>query len=89
MKQFRILSAFLLGAALLTQVAAAADKRYYDKEGKDYHVHNNQEDRAYRLYLEEQHQQYRAFDRQKQAQQQQYFRWRHEHSDSILKIEIR
>ena len=89
-----ILSGFLLGAAFITPVAMTADdhhdKRYYDRDGHDYHVYNNQEDRAYRAYLTEQHQDYREFRRAKPAQQQQYFNWRHDHPDNTLfKIEIR
>jgi len=57
----RYLSAFLLSAALLVPVAALkADddhhhyRRYYDRDGRDYHVYNREEDRAYRSYLREQ-----------------------------------
>jgi hypothetical protein len=92
MKLSLILGGFLLGAALLAPVATADDhdKRYYDRDGRDYHVYNNQEDRAYRLYLGEQHQDYREFRKMKRNQQQQYFRWRHEHPDHVLfKVEVR
>jgi hypothetical protein len=92
MKRFLILAGFLAGAAFLTLPATAEDqhdKRYYDKDGKDYHVYNNQEDRAYRVYLEQQHREYRPFVKAKPTEQQQYFKWRHEHSDSVLKIEVR
>jgi len=94
MKRFQIFGGFLLGAALLAPIAMTAeehhDKRYYDREGRDYHVYNDQEDRAYRVYLGEQHQDYREFRRAKPAQQQLYFKWRHEHPDSVLfKVEVR
>ncbi len=94
MKRFLILSGFLMGAAFLTPVAATAethhDKIYHDKEGKDDHVFVGNEDRAYRLYLGEQHQDYRDFGRMNHTQQQQYFRWRHDHSDAVLfKVEIK
>lgn len=93
MERFLILSGFLLGAAFLAPMANADDhhdKKYYDRDGKDYHVYNNQEDRAYRAYLEEQHRTYQNFDKQKRDQQQQYFKWRHQHPDNVLfKIEIR
>ncbi len=94
MKRLLILGGFLLGAAFVAPSAATADdhhdKRYYDKEGHDYHVYNNQEDRAYRVYLGEQHQDYHAFGKAKPAQQQMYFKWRHEHPDSVLfKVEIK
>ena len=93
MKRFLILSGFLLGAACLAPFAAAQDRhdrRYYDREGHDYHVYNSQEDRAYRMYLEERHENYREFQRMNRARQEQYFRWRHQHSDqSLFRVEIR
>jgi hypothetical protein len=93
MQRLKIVGGFLLGAALLVPVtvnAADHDKRYYDRDGHDYHAWNGQEDRAYRVYLGEQHRDYREFRREKPAQQQVYFKWRHEHPDSSLfKVEIR
>ena len=87
---------FLVSALLLTAVVIgptalrAEDRRYYDREGKDYHTWNSQEDRAYRVYVGEQHQQYREFKKVKPAQQQVYFKWRHEHPDSTLfKVEVK
>ena len=96
MHRFLLLSAFVLSASFLVPVAARADdrdhheKRYYDRDGKDYHTWNNNEDRAYRQYLGEQHRDYRDFHRVNRSQQQQYFGWRHSHPDSTLfKVEIR
>jgi len=96
MHRFLILSAFALSAALIAPVVARADdrnhqdKRYYDRQGKDYHTWNNNEDRAYRQYLGEQHRDYRDFHRTNRNQQQQYFNWRHTHDDNTLfKVEIR
>jgi hypothetical protein len=95
MRRFLVISALLSGAALITPLAARADdrdhqKRYYDRDGRDYHTWNNQEDRAYRVYLQDQHRDYREFRRVKPNQQSEYFRWRHEHPDSsIFKVEIR
>jgi hypothetical protein len=66
------------------------EKRYYDRDGRDYHTWNNNEDRAYRQYLEEQHREYRVFPKVRAPQQREYFRWRHEHPDNTLfKVEIR
>jgi hypothetical protein len=94
MRRFLILSALFAGAALLAPVAARAEdqhyKRYYDRDGRDYHTWNGQEDRAYRVYLGEQHRDYREFGRVRAAQRREYFRWRHDHPDSALfKVEIR
>lgn len=66
------------------------EKRYYDKDGRDYHTWNDHEDRAYRIYLGEQHRDYRKFAQVKAAQQREYFRWRHQHPDNVIfKVEIR
>jgi len=97
MYRFLILSAFVLSTALIAPIAAqGADdkgqqgKRYYDKSAKDYHTWDNNEDRAYRTYLGQQHRDYSNFNKNKPAQQQQYFTWRHQNPDSTLfKVEIR
>ena len=94
MKRFLILSGFVLGAAFIAPVTMTADdhhdRRYYDRDGRDYHVYNDREDRAFRVYLGEQHRNYREFHRVKRDEQRQYFRWRHEHPDRVLfKVEIR
>jgi type III secretory pathway component EscR len=96
MQRFLVLTAFVLSAALVAPVAIRADdrnhqdKRYYDKEGKDYHTWNTNEDKAYRQYLGEQHRDYRDFHRTKNNEQRQYFMWRHSHPDETLfKVEIR
>ena len=49
MKRLLTLGGFLLGAAILAPIAMAddhRDKRYYDRDSRDYHVYNSQEDRA-------------------------------------------
>jgi hypothetical protein len=94
MHRFLILTALFAGAALVTPVAMRAedhhDKRYYDKEHRDYHTWNDHEDRAYRVYLGEQHRDYREFAVINAGQRRDYFRWRHEHPDNVIfKAEIR
>lgn len=94
MKRFLVLTAFFAGCTLIAPVAMKADdhqeKRYYDRDGRDYHMWDDHEDRAYRVYLGEQHRNYREFGRVKASQQRQYFRWRHEHPDHVLfKVEVR
>jgi hypothetical protein len=94
MHRFLILTAFCAGAALIAPVAMRADdhhdKRYYDKEGHDYHTWDNQEDKAYRVYLGEQHQGYREFGKRKAPEQREYFKWRHDHPNNVLfKVEIK
>ena len=96
MRLLLILSAFLLSANLIGPAVARGDvrnhheKRYYDREGHDYHTWNSNENHAYRAYLQEQHRDYREFNRVNRGRQQQYFKWRHTHPDSaIIKVEIR
>src|SRR5258708_2883337 len=97
MHRFWILSLLLAGVALIAPVAGNADeryvrreRRYYDKDGRDYHQWNDHENRAYRLYLGEQHRNYSEFRRERAERQREYFLWRHRHPDNTLfKLEIR
>jgi hypothetical protein len=82
----RYLSAFLLSVALVTPIVARADdhqqtKRYYDKAHKDYHEWNDNEQRSYDQYQQEQHMQSRDFAKRSSSEQSQYFKWRHDHPD--------
>jgi hypothetical protein len=94
----RFCGAALLGAALMAPLALAppalADDKdhhrsYHDKKNNDDHEWNNHEDQAYRMYAKENHHKYRDFSKLKENDQQAYWGWRHEHSDAILKIDIR
>jgi hypothetical protein len=91
MRRLLIFAAFCAAASLITPMAMnAGDKRYYDRDGRDYHTWNDHEDRAYRVYLNEQHREYRDFRKAKAPEQKEYFRWRHEHPDNVIfKVEIR
>jgi hypothetical protein len=91
MRRYLILTAVCLGASLIAPAAMnAADKRYYDRDGHDYHTWNTQEDRAYRVYLGEQHRDYREFGKVKVVERRRYFKWRHDHPDGVLfKAEIK
>ncbi|HEY2013454.1 MAG TPA: hypothetical protein VGH38_08135 [Bryobacteraceae bacterium] len=86
------LNAALLGVALLAPVTLtptalqAQEHRYHDKEHNDDHAWNNHEDRAYRIWVKEHHRKYSAFNKLKEGDQQDYWKWRHEHGDDVLKI---
>jgi hypothetical protein len=89
----RYLGTFLLSAALLGSVGIVkADddysrpKRYYDRDGRDYHVYNQQEDRAYRGYLAEKHYEYRALPKLSRERQREYWKWRHVHPDVAVVV---
>jgi hypothetical protein len=94
----RFFHAAVLGAALLAPLALAPTalraedhkaRTYHDKQHNDDHEWNNHEDRAYRMYAKENHRKYRDFSRLNENDQQAYWGWRHEHSDALLKIDIR
>jgi hypothetical protein len=97
MPRFR--NAVLLGAALLAPLVMAPTamraedqktaRTYHDKAHNDDHVWNGQEDKAYRAWGKETHRKYGDFAKLKDNDQQAYWGWRHEHSDALLKIDIR
>jgi len=64
-------------------------RTYHDKQHNDDHEWNGQEDKAYRMYAKENHRKYSDFSKLKENDQQAYWGWRHEHSDALLKIEIK
>ncbi len=87
----RLLSTLLLSAALAAPVAMRADnrdhdkaKRYYDRDARDWHEWNEREERAYRHYLQEKRLENRDWEKTRREEQRDYWRWRHQHSDSIL-----
>jgi hypothetical protein len=53
--------------------------RVYDRQHKDYHNWDANEDRAYRGYLQDNHRQYRPFTELKSREQTSYWNWRHSH----------
>ena len=90
-KHFLILGGLVMSAALLAPVAVMAEdhhgeRRYYDRDGRDYHYWNADEDQRYRAYLVEQHRVYVPFGRVSVRHRREYFRYRHEHE---FKVEVR
>jgi hypothetical protein len=95
----RFLNAALLGAAVVASIATpptalrAADERvavtYHDKQHNDDHQWNRNEDQAYRVYVKQNHRKNTTFVKLNDNDQQAYWGWRHEHSDALLKINIR
>ena len=94
----RFWNTVLLGAALITPIAIvptvlrAEDQkavRYHDKRHNDDHEWNSHEDRAYKMYAKQNHVKYRNFNTLNENDQQAYWGWRHDHSDALLKINIR
>jgi len=95
----RFWSTALLSAVLMAPIAVAprvlraadqkAARSYHDKQNNDDHAWNSQEDKAYRIYVKQNHRKYSDFSKLKEEDQQNYWSWRHEHSDAVLKIEIK
>ena len=89
----RYLSTFLLSIALITPAVVKAgeehhtNKRYYDRNARDYHEWNDNERRAYSRYQEEQRaEQRREWARANRSQQGTYFKWRHSHPDAVIVV---
>jgi hypothetical protein len=87
------LSAALMAPIALTPTALLAQDHksarvYHDKKHNDDHEWNGQEDRAYAVYVKDNHRKSTSFAKLKDNDQQAYWGWRHEHSDALLKIDI-
>ena len=100
MKYFKSLNTLFLAGALIVPAALMAfpqesersttttttteTQRYYDSGTKEYHNWDANEDRAYRMYLQEQHRDYREFPKATTQEQTQYWKWRHGHPNSVI-----
>lgn len=79
------LGMFFLGFALLAPMAnigCSGEVRIRDEYHGDWHTWNGNEDRAYRRYLSEKHEDYRDFHKLNRDEQGDYWNWRHSHSDN-------
>ena len=89
----------LLSAALMVPIAMAPTmlraedqktaRTYHDKQHNDDHEWNSHEDQAYRVWVKQNHRKSRDFAKLNENDQQAYWGWRHEHSDALLKIDVR
>ena len=94
---YRYFSSLLAMAALFSPAALSAhprgakqdddhrDKkteRYYDKEAKDYHEWNENEERSWKRYETEMKHEDRDFAKENAKQQEEYWKWRHKHPDA-------
>jgi Spy/CpxP family protein refolding chaperone len=88
-----LLAAALLAPVAIAPAAFAADdhnnRSYHDKQHNDDHQWNDHENLAYVKWTKETHRKNTPFAKLKDDDQQSYWGWRHEHSDALLKIEIR
>jgi hypothetical protein len=85
----RCICSLVLSAALAAPVAilAAAPQeanvqvRVYDRNHKDYHNWDDNENRAWGQYLTENHREAHEFSKANRKEQSQYWNWRHAHPD--------
>jgi len=89
-----LLGAFLLAPLALSPTALRADdhgndRTYHDKQNNDDHTWNANENKAYHIYAKQNHRKAADFSRLNENDQQGYWNWRHEHSDTLLKINIK
>jgi hypothetical protein len=73
----KLINAVLLAGVLCGSSACAV--RVYDGPHHDYHRWDGNEDRVYRVYLTENHREYRDFNRLDKKEQEDYWAWRHSH----------
>jgi len=60
---------------------ASAQVRVYDKDHKDYHDWNQNENHAWGQYQTDNHQKHSEFSKANKKEQSQYWNWRHAHPD--------
>jgi hypothetical protein len=85
----RLLLGITLGSALFIPATLTAQqdhrtegtKSYYDAAHKDQHEWNDNEAAAWNRYRDEHHVKQSDFARANKRQQQDYWNWRHQHSD--------
>jgi hypothetical protein len=80
----RYVPALLLALSLSAPVAAVAqehNQRYYDKQHKDYHEWNANEEKNFNVYLGEKHIKVHTWTKAKPRERQDYWNWRHDHPD--------
>jgi hypothetical protein len=60
-----------------------ANRRVYDRQYRDYHNWNGNEDQRYRQWYGNQYngREYRDYNRLSHKQQNDYWKWRHKHND--------
>jgi hypothetical protein len=70
-------------------IAVAEEAHYHDAAHNDDHVWGKNEDQAYRIWVKQNHRKNVEFAKLRAEDQASYWAWRHDHSDAVLKINIR
>jgi hypothetical protein len=100
MKRSNFLASALVSAALIapaglmafqqseekttTTTTTTESHRYYDPGYKEYHEWSSDEDRAYRMYLQERKQEFKEFPKTTVTEQTEYWKWRHDHPNKTI-----
>ncbi len=84
----RFVASLILAAALVAPVSIlAAPKpqevsvRVYDRDHKDYHNWDANENAAWTVFLTNNHSKYHEYSNAHRKEQSQYWNWRHSHPD--------
>jgi hypothetical protein len=86
----RTIASLILAAALAAPMAIMASPvpqeagvtvRVYDRNHKDYHNWDDNENRAWGVFLTNNHAKYHEFSKSSRKEQGQYWDWRHSHPD--------
>jgi len=67
-----------------TTTTTTETHRYYDPTYREYHNWDANKDRAYRMYLDENHRTYEDFPKTKTTEQTEYWKWRHNHPNKMI-----
>jgi hypothetical protein len=90
LNKYGYIGSLLLTAALAAPVAtmaapipqeASVQVRVYDKNHKDYHNWDDNENRAWGQFLSDNHRDHHEYAKSNKKEQAQYWDWRHAHPD--------
>jgi hypothetical protein len=86
----RCFASLVLTAVLAAPVAifaapvpqeASVQVKFYDKDHNDYHAWDDNENRAWGVYLTDNHKKNHEFKNASKKEQRDYWNWRHQHPD--------
>src|ERR1700674_675747 len=90
-RTYRLASSLFLAAAIASPVStmaapvpqdAAVQVRVYDRDHKDYHNWDDNENKHWGVYLQENHLKEHDFKKATRKEQSGYWKWRHDHPDA-------
>jgi len=84
-----VLGALSFGTVATMPARAEEPRTWHDQARNEDHKWDKREDKAYRMWVKEQHRKYKDFGKLKEEERQQYWAWRHDHNDAALHIDIR